>query len=84
MLNTSIEFLTIWEDLPHPEVARGQPDDGGLVQLRRDGCGEGEELPQLEELRVLLLPAVAGGVLALVLLCHREAEGIDIVNADIH
>ena len=28
---------TFREDLSHPEVARRQPDDGGLVQLRRDG-----------------------------------------------
>ena len=61
---------TVGKDLSHPEVAGGQSDDGGLVQLARDGGGQGQQLAQLEKLVILLLPTVASGILALVLLRH--------------
>ena len=60
--------------MSHPEVAGGEPDDGGLVQLTGDGGREGEQLAQLEELRVFLLAPIPRRVLALVLLGHRETE----------
>ena len=63
---------TFREDLPHPEVAGGEPDDGGLVELAGDGGGQRQQLAQLEELGVLLLATVPRRVLALVLLGHRE------------
>ena len=60
--------------MSHPEVAGGEPDDGGLVQLTGDGGREGEQLAELEELGVLLLAPIPRRVLALVLLGHRETE----------
>ena len=66
--------LTFRKDLSHPEVAGGEPDDGGLVQLTRDGRGQREQLPELEEFGVFLLSPISRGVLALVLLGHRETE----------
>ena len=66
--------LAFWKDLAHPKVAGGEPDDGGLVQLAGDGGGQRQQLAQLEELGVLLLATVPRGVLALVLLGHRETE----------
>lgn len=56
--------LTVGEDCPHPEVAAGQPDDGGLVQLRGDGRRQRQELGQFIKLSVLLLPPCLCGVLA--------------------
>jgi len=41
----------------HVQVADGQPDDRGLVQLAGDGAGQRQHLGQLEELKVLLPPA---------------------------
>ena len=73
-VNSFLCKLTFREDLSHPEVAGGEPDDGGLVQLAGDGGGQRQQLAQLEELGVLLLATVARRVLALVLLGHRETE----------
>ena len=55
--------------MSHPEVACGQPDHGGLVELRRDGGWKRQQLSQFEELGVLFLATVPRRVLALVL--HR-------------
>lgn len=38
----------------HVQVADGQPDDGGLVQLAGDGPRQRQHLGQLEELEILL------------------------------
>lgn len=62
---------TVGENLPHLQVAGGQPDDRGLVQLRRDCCWQRQQLRQLQEFRVLLFPATSRRVLALLL--HRAA-----------
>lgn len=58
---------TFREQDPHPQVAGGQPDDGGLVQLGGDGGRQRQHLGQLVELAVLLLPPGPGGVLGLLL-----------------
>ena len=67
--------LTFRKDLSHPEVAGGEPDDGGLVQLTRDGRGQREQLPELEEFGVFLLSPISRGVLALVLLAANDVYG---------
>lgn len=46
----------------HVQVADGQPDDRGLVQLAGDGPGQRQHLGQLEELEILLPPPRAGGI----------------------
>lgn len=56
---------TFWEDHPHFQVAGGESNDGGLVQLRGDGRGQGQQLGQLVELAVLLLPPSPGCILGL-------------------
>ena len=66
--------LTFWKNLSHPEVAGGEPDDGGLVQLTRDGRGKREQLSELEELCVFLLAPISSRVLALVLFGHCDTE----------
>lgn len=65
---------TFGEQAPHPQVAGGQPDDGGLVQLRGDGGRQRQHLGQLIELPVLLLPPGPGGVLGLLL--HPVASSL--------
>ena len=40
----------------HVQVADGQPDDRGLVQLAGDRPGQRQHLGQLEELKILLPP----------------------------
>lgn len=42
--------------VPHLQVADGEPDDGGLVQLAGDGARQRQHLGQLIELKVLLSP----------------------------
>lgn len=64
--------LTVWEDCSHLEVAGGQPDDGGFVQLGGDGRGQGQQLGQLIELPILLLPAGLSCVLRLLL--HNDDD----------
>lgn len=39
------------------QVADGQPDDGGLVQLAGDGPRQRQHFGQLKELKILLPPA---------------------------
>lgn len=51
--------------MTHLEVACGEPDDGGLVQLAGDGRREWQHLGKIQELGVLLLSATASRVLAL-------------------
>ena len=64
--------------MTHSKVAGGQPDDRGLVELRRDGGRQRQKLPELEELRVLLLATVPRRVLALVL--HLVAPGDHVIK----
>lgn len=59
----SAGVFTCREDAPHPQVAAGQADDGGFVQLGGDGGGQRQQLGQLIKLTVLLLPARARRVL---------------------
>lgn len=42
--------------VPHLQVADGEADDGGLVQLTGDGARQRQHLGQLVELKVLLPP----------------------------
>lgn len=51
--------------MAHLEVAGGEPDDGGFVQLAGDGRREWQHLGKIQELCVLLLSATARRVLAL-------------------
>ncbi len=60
-------WLSRGRELPEPEVSDGQPDDGGLVQLRRDGSGKRKHLSQLVELKVLLPATRPSGVARLLL-----------------
>ena len=60
---------------PHGQVADGEADDGGLVQLAGDGTGQGQHLGQLEELKVLLAPPGASSVTRLLLTEVLEAGG---------
>lgn len=63
--------------LPEPEVSDRQPDDGGLVQLRRDGVGKREHLGQLVELVVLLAAPGSGCVARLLLPQLQNSNGVD-------
>lgn len=47
--------LTVGEHGPHLQVAGGQSDDGGLVQLRGDGRGQRQEFGKLVKLSIFLL-----------------------------
>lgn len=40
----------------HVQVADGQPDDRGLVQLAGDGPGQRQHLGQFKELEILFSP----------------------------
>ena len=51
----------------HLQVAGGQPDDGGFVQLRGDGGGQRQQLGQLIKLTVFLFPPSTGRVFRLLL-----------------
>lgn len=44
------------------QVADGQPDDGGLVQLAGDGPGKRQHLGQLKELEILFSPPGASRI----------------------
>lgn len=43
-------------EVPHLQVADGEPDDGGLVQLAGDGTRQRQHLGQLIEFKILLSP----------------------------
>lgn len=58
---------TFREDDPHLQVAGGQSDDGGFVQLGGDGGGQRQQFGQLIKLAVLLLPTRPRRVLRLLL-----------------
>lgn len=50
--------LTCIQQLPHAQVADGQPHDGRLVQVCTHGVGQGQLVSQLiEHLRLLAPPA---------------------------
>lgn len=51
----------------HVQVADGEADDRGLVQLAGDGPGQGQHLGQLIELKVLLPPPRASRIPGLLL-----------------
>ena len=70
-----ISSRTVGEHGPHLEVAAGEADDGGLVQLGGDGCGQRQQLGQLVEFSVLLLTARLGRVLTFLL--HVRSFGSD-------
>ena len=59
--------LTVGKDRPHLEVARGQPYDGRLVQLTRNGGRKRKHLGETVELRVLLLAPRPRRILRLLL-----------------
>ena len=67
--------LTFGKDGAHLQVARGESDDGRLVQLRGDGRGQREQLGQLIKLAIFLFPPGLGRILGL-LLPRASAPGI--------
>jgi len=58
--------FTFRKDLSHPQVARGQPDDRGFVQLRRDGRRKRKEFSEFEKFGVFFLATIARSIFALV------------------
>lgn len=58
----------------HVQVADGQPDDGGLVQLAGDCPGQRQHLGQLEELEVLLPPPRSSRIARLLFAQVLETE----------
>ncbi len=58
--------FTFRKDLSHPQVARGQPDDRGFVQLGRDGRRKRKEFSEFEKFGVFFLAAIARSIFALV------------------
>lgn len=59
--------VTVSREVSQLQVRYGQPYDGRLVQLRRDGRRQWQHFGQLVELVVLLAPARPGRVPALFL-----------------
>lgn len=68
--------LTVREDVSHLEIAGGKSDDARLVELTGDCAGQWQQLGQLQELGVLLLPATARCVLALLLHLKRTSFSV--------
>lgn len=58
---------TVGKECPHLQVAAGQADDRGLVQLGGDGSRKRQQLGKLIKLSVLLLSSRLCGVLAFLL-----------------
>lgn len=58
----------------HVQVADGQPDDRGLVQLAGDGPGQRQHLGQLKELEILLPPPRTSGIARLLFTQVLETE----------
>lgn len=59
--------VSLVSEVPHLQVADGEADDGGFVQLAGDGSRERQHLGQLVELKVLLPPPRASSVPGLLL-----------------
>lgn len=69
--------LTFRKHYSHLQVAGGQSDDGGFVQLGGDGGGQRQQFGQFVKFTVFLLPSGPGSILGLllhvvVLLCHTR------------
>lgn len=58
------------------QVADGEPDDRGLVQLAGDGPRQRQHLGQLEELKVLLPPTRARCIARLLFAQVLETGGV--------
>lgn len=58
------------------QVADGEPDDRGLVQLAGDGPRQRQHLGQLEELKVLLPPTRARRIARLLFAQVLETGGV--------
>lgn len=56
-LNSQVpRWVPLVGEVPHLQVADGEPDDGGLVQLAGDGAWQRQHLGQLIKLKVLFSP----------------------------
>lgn len=66
-LSVSSVNLTVGKHGPHLQVAGGQSDDGGLIQLRGDGRGQRQELGKLVKLSIFFLSSRFGRILGLFL-----------------
>ena len=71
-------FLTFRKHLTHFEEGSCKPDYARFIKLAGDGCRQRQQSAELEELSVLLLPPVAGGVLALVLHDGEERGAVGV------
>lgn len=56
-LNAQVPWwISLVGKVPHLQVADGEPDDGGLVQLAGDGAWQRQHLGQFIKFKVLLSP----------------------------
>lgn len=67
--------LTCIKQLPHAQVADGEPHDGGLVQVGGHIVGQGQLVGQLIEHLRLFAPAAASGIAGLLLPALRAHPG---------
>lgn len=73
--------LTVGKHGPHLQVAGGQPDDGGLIQLRGDGRGQRQELGKLVKLSIFFLSSRFCRILGLFLHLWHVATPLRIIKA---
>lgn len=66
-------WIPVPGEIPQLQVGDGEPDDGRLVQLRRDGGGQRQHLGQFVELEVFFSPADPRRVTALLLTHLQDA-----------
>lgn len=56
-LNSQVpRWVSLVGEIPHLQIADGEPDDGGLVQLAGDGAWQWQHLGQFIKLKVLFSP----------------------------
>lgn len=56
-LNSQVpRWVSLVGEIPHLQIADGEPDDGGLVQLAGDGTWQWQHLGQFIKLKVLFSP----------------------------
>lgn len=62
-LNSQVpRWVSLVGEIPHLQIADGEPDDGGLVQLAGDGTWQWQHLGQFIKLKVLFSPTRPCGV----------------------
>lgn len=73
--------LTVGKHSPHLQVAGGQSDDGGLIQLWGDSRGQRQELGKLIKLPVFFLSSGFRCILGLLLHFWHVATPLRIIKA---